>query len=279
MKTDYEASKQAPFSLLEEPLLSFRPDDQSLDVNPLRGLDSFGPYSSATFSTFTSQLRVATIAPSSGWAGLRSLIETLRTRQQPGDRKEYVPPFRGFQSVFKVPLVAASALARIKLPDDLGASGGSGPQHLQLMHSLRGAIDRLAAVRDQFDVTLVHLPDAWQAGFRAPGFDAHDALKALSASAGIPTQVINDRAIEFTFKASIAWRLSIALYVKAGGVPWKLAPLPGVPEATAYIGLAYALRGDPQTGRTTSLVVRRCLIQMAAGCSSSLSRRATRFRT
>ncbi|HEY0464128.1 MAG TPA: hypothetical protein VGC79_07970 [Polyangiaceae bacterium] len=246
MNTDYEASKLAPFSLLEEPLLSFRPDDQSLDVNPLRGIDSFGPYSSATFSTFTSQLRVATIAPSSGWAGLRSLIETLRSPQQPGDRREYVPPFRGFQSVFNVPLVAAPALAHVKLQDDLGTSGRSGPPHLQLMHALRGAIDRLAAVRDQFDVALVHLPDAWQAGFRAPGFDAHDALKALSASVGIPTQVINDRAIEFTFKASIAWRLSIALYVKAGGVPWKLAPLPGVPEATAYIGLAYALRGDPK---------------------------------
>jgi hypothetical protein len=38
--------------------------------------------------------------------------------------------------------------------------------------------------------------------------------------------------------------MSIALYVKAGGVPWKLAPLPGVPNGTAYIGLAYALRGN-----------------------------------
>jgi hypothetical protein len=38
--------------------------------------------------------------------------------------------------------------------------------------------------------------------------------------------------------------MSIALYVKAGGIPWKLAPLNGVPEGTAYIGLAYALRGN-----------------------------------
>ncbi|QFT20976.1 hypothetical protein FIV02_05220 [Pseudomonas sp. THAF187a] len=107
-------------------------------------------------------------------------------------------------------------------------------------------MQRLALVRDHFDVVLVHLPDAWQIAFRAPGFDAHDALKAIGAGHGILTQVINDRVFTFGYKASLAWRLSIALYVKAGGIPWKLAPLKGVPENTAYIGLAYALRGNPQ---------------------------------
>lgn len=42
----------------------------------------------------------------------------------------------------------------------------------------------------------------------------------------------------------MAMRLATALYVKAAGTPWKLAPLKGVPVDTAYIGLAYALRGD-----------------------------------
>ncbi len=77
-------------------------------------------------------------------------------------------------------------------------------------------------------------------------FDAHDVLKALGAKYNIPTQVLNDRVFTFSYKASLAWRLSIALYVKAAGTPWKLAPLKGVPTDTAYIGLAYALRGDQQ---------------------------------
>lgn len=55
---------------------------------------------------------------------------------------------------------------------------------------------------------------------------------------------VNDRVFTFTHKASLAWRLATALYVKAAGTPWKLAPLKGVPADTAYIGLAYALRGD-----------------------------------
>jgi hypothetical protein len=41
------------------------------------------------------------------------------------------------------------------------------------------------------------------------------------------------------------WRIALALYVKAGGIPWKLAETD--PE-TAYIGLSYALR-PPESDR------------------------------
>lgn len=98
MKVDFDASKMAPFALLEEPQLTFDPADQSLDVNPLRGLDLFGPYSSATFRAYTPALRIASVAPLRGLAGLRDLIDTLRSNQKPGDRKEYVPPLMATQN-------------------------------------------------------------------------------------------------------------------------------------------------------------------------------------
>ncbi len=246
MNGDYSGSKLPSFALLDEPLLTFNPEDTTLDVNPLRGLDLYGAYNSLSFQSYTPALRIATLAPAGGLANLRALVNTLRSNHSPSDRKEYVPVFRGFENVFGVPLVAARADAHIKWPDDLSSLGANEPTHLKLLQALRDGMNRLTLVRDQFDVVLVYLPDAWQAAFRATGFDAHDALKALGATSGIPTQVINDRAFSFSSKASLAWRLSIALYVKAGGIPWKLAPLPGVPDNTAYIGLAYALRGDPR---------------------------------
>jgi hypothetical protein len=236
MSADYTVSKLSSFCLLDEPPLTFNPDDTSLDVNPLRGLDRYGAYSSLTFPSYTPALRIATLAPAGGWANLRTLVNTLRSNHAPSDRKEYVPAFRGFENVFGVPLVAASTEAHVKWPDDLSSLGPDGPPHDRLLHALRDGMNRLALVRDQFDVVMVHLPDVWQTAFRAPGFDAHDVLKALGAAHGIPTQVINDRALSFSSKASLAWRLSIALYVKTGGIPWKLAPLPGVPDNTAYIG-------------------------------------------
>lgn len=247
MNARYDLSKLPPFTLLDEPQLSFDTNDSQLDTNPLRGLDHHGPYSLSVFRTFTPALRLATVAPASGWDGLKNLVATLRSQQQPGDRREYVPAYRGFEGVFGIPLEAAQDRnAHIKLESSLDALGQGGSPQERLMQALRSSLDRLQLVRDTFDVALVHLPDAWASAFRADGFDAHDALKALGAMYAIPTQVVNDRAFTFRYKASLAWRLGIALYVKAGGVPWKLAPIEQVPEGTAYIGLAYALRGDPR---------------------------------
>ncbi len=239
---NYTDSHLPPFTLLEEPLLTFSPNDQQLDVNPLRGLDQHGPYSNYTFPLYTPELRIATISPSDKWVNLRSLVDILRTNHSPSDRKEYVPAFRNFNNVFGVNLIAAPSTAHIKWPSDLNLLGHEGPPHVRLLHTIKNSMDRLSLVRDQFDLALVYLPDSWQSAFKAPGFDAHDEIKAIGAAYTIPTQVINDRAFTFNYKASLAWRLSIALYTKAGGIPWKLAPLKGVPENTAYIGLAYALR-------------------------------------
>ena len=246
MSVDYVRSKLPPFSLLREPNLSFDTDDAKLDATPLRGLVRFGPHSGDVFPSFTPAIRLATMGPQSGWAQMRSLVGTLRSTHAAADRKDYVPSFDGFEKMFGVPLVAADKNAHVKWKDELHAIAPNQPPHLQLLKALREGMDQLSIVRDQFDVALVHLPDMWQAAFFAAGFNAHDELKALGAARGIPTQVINDRSFTFSYKASLAWRLSIALYVKAGGVPWKLAPLPGVPKHTAYIGLAYSLRNSAE---------------------------------
>jgi hypothetical protein len=244
MRRNYTESKMPPFCLQQEPLLSFDTEDSLLDANPLRGLEHYGAYSSKTFANYTSSLRIATISPAGGLTSLRDLVNTLRSKHSSSDRKEYVPYFPGFEKLFGIPLVAAQPEAHIKLPNDLLSIGQAISPYTRLQQGLRDGMNRLSLVRDQFDVVMVLLPDIWQSAFRTTNFDAHDVLKGLGALYSIPTQVINDRTFSFKYKASLAWRLSIALYVKAGGVPWKLAPLPGVAEDTAYIGLAYALRSD-----------------------------------
>lgn len=246
---DYRNSKLPPYSLLDEPHLTFNGENTALDVNPLRGLRRFGAYNSSAFEGYTPELRVAIVAPAAGWPKIRELVETVRGSHAPGDRRNYVPPFPGFEELFRVPIVAAAKGVHIKWPDDLMALGRGGAPHERLFAAMSEAMTRLNAMHDQFDVVMVHLPDSWEIAFTASGFDAHDALKALGAQYAIPTQVINDRVFAFKYKASLAWRLSIALFVKAGGVPWKLAPMNGVPADTAYVGLAYALRGDPRAAQ------------------------------
>ncbi|WP_214197838.1 argonaute/piwi family protein [Novosphingobium profundi] len=152
--------------------------------------------------------------------------------------------YPGFEDLFGVSLEAACGEAHIRWPDHLNELPGEGEVQMRLFLAMEAALRQLETLRSQFDVVLVHFPDTWAPATRGRFFDAHDSLKALGAKYNIPTQVLNDRAFTFSHKASLAWRLATALYVKAAGTPWKLAPLPGVPSDTAYIGLAYALRGD-----------------------------------
>ena len=238
-------TKLPPFTLLEEPNLAFSPSNAThVDVHPLRGLVNFGPYSKGSFGGYTPRVRIATVGPASAFRRRGELMLLLRNSHRPTDRSEYVPQYPGFEALFHVALDPAPAEAHVKWPEQLDELPGDGDAPTRLFLAMEAALRRLDTVRDAFDVVLVHFPDSWSAATRAKAFDAHDALKALGAKHNIPTQVLNDRAFTFAHKASLAWRLATALYVKAGGTPWKLAPQPGVPAHTAYIGLAYALRGD-----------------------------------
>lgn len=238
-------AKLAPFQLLEEPVLSFSPDDpRAIDIHPLRGLITHGPFSRRSFGAYTPQVRVAIIGPQAGSTKVVSLMKLLQTSHAPSDRKEYVPTYPGFEALFGIPIHGARQAARVAWPDSIDDLPFTGTPEERLASAFEEAMSRLDLMRSEFDVVVVHLPDAWAHALRTPSFDAHDVLKAIGAKFGIPTQVLNDRAFAFSSgsAASIAWRLAIALYVKAGGIPWKLAPLSGVPEGTAYIGLAYALK-------------------------------------
>ncbi len=243
MKNSQAAAKLPPFTLLDEPQLSFSSEDkESVDPNPLRGLSRFGPYTSSVFKTYTPLLRVAVVCPNSSWKQVGELMKTLQVSHRSSDRKEYVPEYPGFHGLFGVPLVSAEAKVHIKWDDNLGGSNGVEEQQVYLLSLLKDAMQHLSSFSELFDVVVVHFPDKWSSVTKTSIFDAHDALKALGAHYSIATQVINDRSFSFNYKASIAWRLGIALYVKAGGTPWKLAPIAGIPDDTAYIGLAYALK-------------------------------------
>ncbi|QJQ03433.1 nuclease PIN [Herbaspirillum rubrisubalbicans Os34] len=239
-------SKLPPFTLLDEPFLAFAPQDAQLDIHPLRGLTKFGPFSKGSFAGYTPKIRVATVGPDSAFMRRGELMKELLRQHAPNDRKDYVPHYPGFENLFHIGLGGSPKGTHIRWPEAIAQLPGDGTAEEKIYAAMNAALAQLDTVREAFDVVLVHFPDSWASATRTQFFDAHDVLKALGAKYSIPTQVLNDRAFTFGFRASIVWRLAIALYVKAGGIPWKLAGMQGVPDDTAYIGLAYALRGDPQ---------------------------------
>jgi hypothetical protein len=235
-------SEIAPHLFFPEAKLAFHPDRMSdVDVHPLRGLLRFGPFSSGFVPD---PIRIATIAPGGQGERLYSFMRELAVEFKPMERKDYLPTWPGFRSVFNLEMRGASKDCHIELDERLeGEMRDSPTPHVVLADRLLRALRALEARRDAFDLVFIYVPVSWAAGFTGAAgddFDLHDHLKAATATRRIPIQLVReDRALAYSDRASVMWRIGLAIYAKAGGVPWKLAD--SDPEA-AYIGLSYAVR-------------------------------------
>lgn len=242
------SSEIYPHICLPEPSLTFHPDRTSdHDIHPLRGLNQFGPYGRGMIPD---PIRVATLSPQGESASLFNFMKELNQSYQPTERRDYLIAWPGFQQVFGIRMLAAERCCHRELDVQLEREIESSPKpHILLADRLTRAIQLFEAHRAEFDILFIHLPQRWSRCYSVDGdedFDLHDHLKAVTAARGIPIQVVlEDKALAYPDRASVMWRIGLALFVKAGGIPWKLAD---VDPETAYIGLSYAVRA-PQSGR------------------------------
>lgn len=209
--------------------------------NPLIGLRDHGPY--APFPT-GEVIRVATIATAQQQKRLFQFLGRLHGPAPVSDRKQYVPAFPGFETVFRVKLAGIGDKAcNPMLPPD-GPSQGPEDPHTNLVNLLIRTIQGLRDQREKWDVIAILLPSSWQHLRKSADgkFDLHDRIKAVVAQLGIPVQFLwEDSALASKQWCSTAWRLSLAIFAKAGGIPWRLTPTTST--TTAYVGLHYAIRG------------------------------------
>ena len=235
--------KLANHAWLPEPMLAFSAEGTSRQSrHPLRGLCDHGPYSAGLVPD---PIRVATISPASESETLYEFMKRLRRTWKPSERMDYLPNWPGFREVFGIDMRAAGSSCHIQLENRVDTDVQmSDTPHMVLAEHIVRAIQTLSGHRTEFDLVFIYLPERWQPGFAGgvgDDFDLHDHIKAFTAGAGIPVQLVREgSAISYDCKASVMWRIGLAIYAKAGGVPWKLAEAD--PE-TAYIGISYSVRG------------------------------------
>lgn len=228
----------------DEAYLSFHPErEDDRDAHPLTGLRKFGPLSSSFLNSMMDPIRVAAIVPFGRKAWFGGILNELNHPQTPNERANYLIDYPGFSSVFRVRIVAANGLCR-EVPQKADKVIKESPKpHLELAELLLAEINALRRCSSEFDILYLFLPGNWSSGFKGPrgeDFDLHDFLKAECAAASIPLQILReDKVLSYRCRASVTWRLSIASYCKAGGIPWRIA---GADMGTAYIGLSYAVR-------------------------------------
>lgn len=232
---------------IPEPELLFHPDrDEDRHEHPLVGLQKYGPYSRALVNHVLDPIRIAAVVPHGQLKVVLQILDELETCQEPRERRHYLPAFTSYSSIFGIRVVPSSNNTLVELPQTLDSELDAAERpHLRLAEVLSRVISVLNGQRPDFDVVLIFLPERWARAFLGPvgeDFDLHDYIKAIAAARGIPVQILQEGgAVSYFCRASVMWRLSIALYCKAGGVPWKLAD---TDQSTAYVGISYAVRSS-----------------------------------
>lgn len=224
---------------MSEPLLRFNGLDTTYSIeHPLKGLSSFGPFSSSLISNPTVEfLKLSLIAPRKEFGKVERFFKSFEESSNCKSEHNYLLNFTSIIDIFK---------KRMELPkntedslfSDLTVESQISIE--QFYEEMKRRIDQLETIRSKFDLLVIYVPDYWDKFKERKDenvyFDLHDSIKIYCARKNIKVQFLNDKSMTYFDEARVKWWLSLAMFTKAGGTPWVVDES----EHSAFIGLSYS---------------------------------------
>jgi hypothetical protein len=232
------------YAKVKEPIIYFHHQDETKQsIHPINGLKILGPLEESFGANgIASKITLAIISPDTGFERVKTHLESLLNSVSPTTEKEYLKDFPGFDEVYKKHLVIPNSIQN-QFVVCINSQEIKQYSAIQFYELIKSKIDNLSTRSTEIDCVIIYIPDAWK-NFRElkneqTYFDLHDSLKLYGVKKGLRLQFIEDKSITYKDQAKIKWWLSLGIYVKSNGTPWKVKT---DNTETAFVGLGYAIR-------------------------------------
>ena len=177
-----------------------------------------------------------------GFPAILKHLDGLNEEIKAKSEKEYLIDYLPFSAIYKRYLEIPHNKDN-RLVELLNEKEVIGFSHSEFYDFLKRKIDYFYTLRGEYDVLVIYFPNVLSK-FRelkneSIYFDLHDSIKLYCAKNNIKIQFIEDKSIQYFDLAKVRWWLSLAMYVKSNGTPWRNQI---VDDSTAFIGLDFAVR-------------------------------------
>ena len=233
------------YSKIQEPFLYFHHQDLSRkSIHPINGLKMMGTLENSynSIGSHAGKIKLGIIAPTFGFEKIKSHLNNLLATSTPTQEKDYLKDYPGFDKIYNKHLSIPDSANNedVILISDNETANLDATQFYDL---IKNRINKLAERFNELDCVIVYIPDKWRQ-FRENKslemyFDLHDSLKIYCVKKNLKIQFIEDKSINNYNTAKVLWWLSLGIYVKSNGTPWKIE---SNTQGTAFVGLGYAIK-------------------------------------
>lgn len=233
------------YSKIQEPFIYFHHQDSSKkSIHPINGLKMMGTLENSYNSIGNNggKIRLGIISPASGFDKVKTHLNKLLAISIPTQETDYLKDYPGFDKIYNKQLIIPDSVTSedvILISDNETNNLGA----IQFYELIKNRINKLAERFNELDCVIVYIPDKWRL-FRENKsldiyYDLHDSLKIYCVKKNIKVQFIEDKSINNYNTAKVLWWLSLGIYVKANGTPWRIE---SNDQGTAFVGLGYAIK-------------------------------------
>lgn len=253
------------YIVINEPELLFSATEKEYcHKSPIVGLSCWGPYDSSISGLITpnNPIRLAIISVHKKVFRLLEYLNSLNNTIRLSEANDYLVEYEGFYNIYKTKLFIPTYennLIQLISQEEIEQCKNTEDKEIRFIELIKKYIRNLLPFRDKFDVIIFHVTDEMsvfeRVNINGYIFDLRDHIKAFCAPNNLKIQFIREKSIPSNENLSNvdyvrkAWWLSLAIYCKAGGIPYKLKET--IPR-TAYVGLSYAISA---TSRKNKIVL------------------------